>query len=108
MKPSDSVSNSTPESTVSPQSNGATASTPQPAPATGEPGSGSNNEAVGRLNCQTLRTLGVNSQSVSTIVDGTMQVNPGMSKDAAKEDLVQSVHLYCPQFDDELQQANSN
>lgn len=95
---------------VSPQSQSQTtdASAAQTAPVTGQPGSGSNNEAVGRLNCQTLNVLGINAQSVSSIVNSTMQVNPGMSKEAAQADLVSSVHLYCPQFDDELHKVAGN
>lgn len=104
-KPSDPAASWISASNPPSQSTAASASTQQSAPTTGEPGSGSNNEAEGRLNCQTLSALGVTSQSVSTIVDSTMQVNPGMSRDAATADLVKLVHLYCPQFDDQLQRV---
>jgi ABC-type transport system substrate-binding protein len=106
-KSADSAASSIPASTEQPSS-ASSSSTPQSAPSTGEPGSGSNDESVGRLDCQTLNALGVNSQSVSTIVDSTMQVNPGMSKESATADLVKLVHLYCPNLADELQQATSN
>ena len=107
-KPAHSAASSMPASTEPQPSSASRSSTPQSAPSTGAPGSGSNDESVGRLDCQTLNALGVNSQSVSTIVDSTMQVNPGMSKESATADLVKLVHLYCPNLDDELQQTTSN